>query len=394
MGTTASPHILIMPPGHVRTSLSPTGGVFQFDLGTALVRRGYKVGMLSVTKCPISSWFHPYRYPSIERVDDITIVRRYPRMLLPASMDRSFFIGKRLKPSALNSFARYCAEFGRPDVIHAHNIKYSAYLAAMLSKSYELPYVYTEHSSEVLSKALPSTVGEILRSVIASSSATSAVSRALRRSMCEISLSSETGIEVVPNILPSEFELPPIRDRSERREFRFVNVADALPVKRQSLLLCAFERSFKSVNATLTIVGAGPELAGLKRLAGKLGISGKVRFLGRLTRREIRDVFAQSDCFVLTSRHETFAVAVIEALSQGLPVVSTRCGGPEELIDDSNGVFAESDTIDGIAEAMEAVRSRIHSFDSGGIREKCIQLYSSRVVIDSYIRLYERAIGI
>jgi glycosyltransferase involved in cell wall biosynthesis len=289
-------------------------------------------------------------------------------------------------------FGDYCAIHGRPDVIHAHNFKYSAFFADALSDVYGVPYVYTEHSSEILSGSMPKAAGSILRRVIERSSATTAVSSALRDSMCDLTGLSDSKIQVIPNMLPVEFVTVGVRDSCEARGFRFVNVAEALPVKRQALLIQAFAKYFKNTKARLTIIGEGPELKALERLAVKLEVSSKVELLGRLPRVAIREVLLRSDCFVLSSRHETFAVAAIEALSQGLPVVSTRCGGPLEFIDPENGMLAVSDSIDGIGQAMVAVQTNRHLYNSTRISERCISAYSPARVVASYLRVYERAL--
>jgi glycosyltransferase involved in cell wall biosynthesis len=393
MVRTVSPHVLIMPPGHVRTSLSPSGGVFQFDLGFALQERGFKVGMVSVSKSPVSAWLKNYKYPPREDVSGIPLYRRYPRTILPASLDGSMLIGKHLTRHVSEIFEKYFAEHGKPDLIHAHNIKYAAFLSEKLSKYFRVPYVYTEHSSEILSKSVSTAMGALLRRVVENSSGTSAVSSALRTAMCEISGLRNESIEVIPNMLPIDFETLGSRDECRNREYRFLNVAEALPVKRQAFLIKAFAKYFKDVAATLTIVGDGPELKSLVNLSASLGVSSQVTFLGRLRRSEIRNVLLRSDCFVLSSRHETFAVAAIEALSQGVPVVSTRCGGPNEFINEKNGVFANSDTVDGLGEAMIAARNRRDLFDSEIISRQCIETYAANVVIDSYSRFYTRAIA-
>src|SRR5439155_23248491 len=93
------------------------------------------------------------------------------------------------------------------------------------------------------------------------------------------------------------------------------------------LLLEALARPALAGRAwTLTIVGAGPEEADLRRRAAALGP--RVRFAGPEPPARIPGRLAEADALVLPSRAESFGVVVAEALAAGVPVLATRCGGP------------------------------------------------------------------
>ena len=59
-----------------------------------------------------------------------------------------------------------------------------------------------------------------------------------------------------------------------------------------------------------------------------------------------------SNAFVLASRTETFGVVYIEALSQGLPVIATRCGGPESIVTSDNGLLVPIENIPELTKAL------------------------------------------
>jgi glycosyltransferase involved in cell wall biosynthesis len=83
---------------------------------------------------------------------------------------------------------------------------------------------------------------------------------------------------------------------------------------------------------TLSIAGDGPLRSNLERLASRLGIAGRVRFLG--WREDIPHLLAAADLLVCPSLHEPLGNVVIEAWSAGLPVVATASDGPAALIRD------------------------------------------------------------
>ena len=89
---------------------------------------------------------------------------------------------------------------------------------------------------------------------------------------------------------------------------------------------------------TLWIAGDGPLRSNLERLASRLGIAGRVRFLG--WREDVPRLLAAADLLVCPSLHEPLGNVVIEAWSAGLPVVATASDGPAGLIRDSeNGIL-------------------------------------------------------
>jgi glycosyltransferase involved in cell wall biosynthesis len=76
---------------------------------------------------------------------------------------------------------------------------------------------------------------------------------------------------------------------------------------------------------------------GLRALVDELGLSGSFRFLG--FRSDVAELLSQLDVFVLSSTSEGFPLVVLEAMAAGKPVVVTRCGGPEEVVEDGQDGF-------------------------------------------------------
>jgi asparagine synthase (glutamine-hydrolysing) len=88
----------------------------------------------------------------------------------------------------------------------------------------------------------------------------------------------------------------------------------------------------------------GDSAEGITPLIAQLGIGPHVTIESGLTRNEMRDRLQTLDVFVLPSHQEGLCIAALEAMACAVPVVSTRCGGPEEfVIDDSTGALVDSD---------------------------------------------------
>ncbi|CAA9312104.1 MAG: hypothetical protein AVDCRST_MAG68-1418 [uncultured Gemmatimonadetes bacterium] len=90
------------------------------------------------------------------------------------------------------------------------------------------------------------------------------------------------------------------------------------------VLLDAFARMGER-RAWLVIAGDGPDASGLRERADRLGLGERVRFLGH--RRDMPEVLASADVFVLASRKDSLANVMLEAMSLGVPVVATDTGG-------------------------------------------------------------------
>jgi len=130
-------------------------------------------------------------------------------------------------------------------------------------------------------------------------------------------------------------------------------VGRLVPVKDHvSLLRAMAHLAGRHVPATLLVAGDGPLRADLEALAGKLGISGSVRLLGH--RPDIEVVLAALDVFVLSSTSEGLSNTILEAMASGVPVVATRVGGADELVDDGvTGVLVPAREPESIAAAVE-----------------------------------------
>jgi glycosyltransferase involved in cell wall biosynthesis len=123
------------------------------------------------------------------------------------------------------------------------------------------------------------------------------------------------------------------------------------PAKNYPLLLEAFAKvraqlAAEQSTAVLHMAIAGQGQSGLSEMlevqCASLGLTAVVHFLGYCE--DGAEFLGQLDAFVLSSSSEGFSIATIEALATGLPVVATKCGGPEEIITDGeNGLMGASE---------------------------------------------------
>lgn len=132
-------------------------------------------------------------------------------------------------------------------------------------------------------------------------------------------------------------------------------------------------------------------MPGLQALIAELGLGNHVHFLGHVS--DSAEYLSQLDIFVLSSRSEGFSIATIEAMASSLPVVVTRCGGPEEIVvDGETGLMVEPENPQALATAILALidEPALGTALSAAARRHVAETFSSQQMIERYIKLYER----
>jgi glycosyltransferase involved in cell wall biosynthesis len=140
----------------------------------------------------------------------------------------------------------------------------------------------------------------------------------------------------------------------------------------------------------LVLGGDGPDRQKLEQLAQSLNVSKYLHFLGGLNREQVRDRMQKCDVFVLSSLHETFGVVVGEAMACGKPVISTRCGGPEFIVNEENGVLVDVADPQALAGAMaDFIEERV-SFDPQKVRASVVDRFSPEAFVRNITAVYDR----
>ncbi len=155
-------------------------------------------------------------------------------------------------------------------------------------------------------------------------------------------------IRVIPNGVDVERFRPRPPNETLRKEFDLaagapvVGIVAALrPEKNHSLFLRAAARVRRAMpDARFLIVGDGPQRGELEALAGSLGISDAVRFLG--TRSDVPEVLSLIDVLALSSHIEANPVSILEAMAAEKPVVATRVGSVDKAVQDGRSGYLVS----------------------------------------------------
>lgn len=125
-----------------------------------------------------------------------------------------------------------------------------------------------------------------------------------------------------------------------------------LPGKALPLLLRSLERLRADVDWRLEILGEGPCTESWKRLALKLGISKRCSWHGRVHREDAINIIHDSHVFVITSLKDLTSTVLLEALSQGVPVVCLNHCGFADIVDDTCGIKVSIDAVPSIPDRL------------------------------------------
>jgi glycosyltransferase involved in cell wall biosynthesis len=126
---------------------------------------------------------------------------------------------------------------------------------------------------------------------------------------------------------------------STKSSLRIIYVGRYLGWKGMALGLNAFALLAKQCpDATLTMVGSGPAEKSWRRLAYQLGIESNIEWINWMPHNKVIQMFRESDIMLFPSLHDSGGFVVLEALSEGLPVVCLGIGGPGIIVDSSCGI--------------------------------------------------------
>ena len=354
-------------------------GIFEFDQAKALARAGVDVVYAAVDVRSLRRWRKwGFEEKTIEgvRVYAVNIpCGRVPKRLLRLI---SVITLRRL-------FSRIVKKYGRPDIVHSHFINQGYFTVSALKKE-GVPIVHTEHYSGMNKTTLDGYSRFMGEHTYKEADKVIAVSRFVAKN-----IQGNFGVEhvVLPKInYTTVFDYSPCHCLGD--EFRFVSAGNLVEGKRMDLLISAFHKAFANKpKVKLYIYGDGPERNNLERMIDHLDLSLRVLLMGLVDRRTIARKMNESHCFVLASQLETFGVVLIEALSCGLPVIATTCGGPEDFIDNNNGIIVPTNNAECLADAMKSMHLSINQYNRPSIASDTKAKFSPQSVAMKIIGVYE-----
>jgi N-acetyl-alpha-D-glucosaminyl L-malate synthase BshA len=359
-------------------------GVIATELGKELALRGHEVHFISYAlPFRLSHYVENIFFHEVE-------ISNYPLFEFP------------LYSLTLASKMAEVAEFENLDLLHVHYAiphATSAYLAKeMLGSNKDLKIITTLHGTDITLVGLEPSFLPLVKFSIDKSDGVTAVSRFLKEKTLT-NYSCESEIKVIPNFVDSDLFAP-----TSSPEFRksiapagekiLVHTSNFRVVKRVADTIRIFDKVQKQIPSKLVLVGDGPDRSECERLCRQLELYDKVRFLGKQD--GLVEILASSDLFLIPSQSESFGLAALEAMSCGLPVISSSVGGLPELVKhNETGYIAEIGDISRMAKySIELLlNEKKYRLFSESARQRAVNKFDKNKVIPLYEDYYKQVLN-
>lgn len=171
--------------------------------------------------------------------------------------------------------------------------------------------------------------------------------------------------------------------------FVFLTVGELIPRKNHELLIRAFEKA-KLPDAQLLICGCGKEKEHLTQRIEELGVSDTVHLLG--FRSDVYELLKCADAFVFPSRQEGLPVALMEAMTAGLPCIASRIRGNVDLLPESRYLFDPADE-DALARLMQDAVNGVQVGQERAQNQKTLEQFDVRNVSGQMQKIYTEMLG-
>lgn len=295
--------------------------------------------------------------------------------------------------AAVRGYERMRAEWGEPDIIHGHFALPGGWAAVRLGERYSVPVVFTEHSGPFNTLLGTASNRRMVREALSGADHVIGVSPSLMEEIRRF----HDGFRgsVVGNVVRTDhFRPAKPQDRLATSSMRFLALGIMTAVKGFGDLIDAVTLLVESGvdGFKVRLGGDGPLRMPLEETVRARGLSRWIEFLGALDRDQVRGEMQECDAFVLASHHESFGIVQGEAMACGKPVIATRCGGPEFVVDAETGVLVDKANPVSLAGAMEDFIAGRVRFDSIRVRERVVERFGEDAFLENVTRVYEQVL--
>ncbi|MEQ8909366.1 MAG: N-acetyl-alpha-D-glucosaminyl L-malate synthase BshA [Vicingaceae bacterium] len=324
-------------------------GVVATELGKALAQKGHQIHFISYRQpVRLDTFSENIHYHEVS-VSDYPLFDYQPYELV------------------LSSKLVDVVKHEKLDLLHVHYAiphASAAYMAQRIleSEGIRIPFITTLHGTDITLVGKDSSFEPVITFAINQSDAVTAVSESLKQDTLN-HFKVQNEIEVIPNFVCVEgceeprIDLELKHHMAPNGERILAHVSNFRKVKRINDVIEVFDRVRKEIPAKLMLVGDGPERHGAEELCREKGIIDDLYMLGKV--QDTDRVIGIADLFLLPSEFESFGLAALEAMSAGVPVISSNTGGiPEVNLQGYSGFLSGVGEVDEMAEnAMKILRS-------------------------------------
>lgn len=330
----------------------------------------------------------PYR----EQFEQMSIYR-FPTMRMPVLNALSAQL-------VLLFFLPYILKKEKIELIHMYHVYQLGGAVAIIKKLLHLPlftYLIGWDTYDPI-RPIPRLLRPYIAWVLNSSEKVCTSCRSMRENAYQQGYKREKEMPLIPHgtnmpeMIMKRMKKVDVRSRHNTGNEKIVfSLQRLFPRKGLEYLIRAIPIVIKKYPQVKFIIGGkGPEREKLEEEARELSVSEKVVFAGFIPDDELKAYYAAANVFALPSLYEGFGVVYVDALTNGVPVVTTRCGGPEDIVTEENGFLVPIRDEKAFAEAL--IAALLKTWDHQRIK-KDAERYDWKNVIEEYKSIYRELLN-
>ena len=327
-------------------------GVVATELGKALAQKGHQVHFITYQQpVRLNKFTENVQYHEVN-VSDYPLFDYPPYELV------------------LSSKMVDVAKSAKLDLFHVHYAiphASAAFMAQQIlaSEGIKVPFITTLHGTDITLVGKDSSFEPVITFAINQSNAVTAVSESLKNDTYE-HFDTSRDIHVIPNFVCIEgcdspdLDLDLKHSMAPNGERIVAHVSNFRKVKRIKDVLEVFLRIHNEMKAKLMLIGDGPDRHMAEEFCREHGLADDLIMLGKV--RDTEHMLGLADLFVLPSESESFGLAALEAMSMGVPVISSNTGGIPEV--NKNGYSGFLSNVGDVEDMAEKALSILKDEDS------------------------------
>ena len=290
------------------------------------------------------------------------------------------------------------------DILHVHYAIPHASAAYMAQKILEeegirIPFITTLHGTDITLLGKDSSFEPVITFAINQSDGVTAVSESLKADTYE-HFNVVREIDVIPNFVclkgreKAEVDKELKSQLAPNGERLIAHVSNFRKVKRIPDVIEVFERIHQKIPSRLILIGDGPERHEAEATARAKGFGSDLLVLGKLI--DTERVLSAMDLFLLPSEFESFGLAALEAMSAGVPVISSNTGGIPEVNENGfSGYLSDVGDVEDMAKnglKILANDETLSQFKQNAFKQA--QKFDINKVLPMYEKLYHEVMKI
>ena len=287
---------------------------------------------------------------------------------------------KKYAKAAYNAYKKLELIEGVYDVILVQSALPAGIAARYIYKKEGIPYVVHAHSENIMDISV---YKDMIKDIVSDAKAYMAVNKKIQEKVNKLNKECE----LVPNFIDcKKFD---IKKNIDKKDFVLVNICNFYKVKALDILLKSLSVVVNKgyTNVKLKIVGTGEYKYYYESIVNSLKLKDYVEFMGYVDNNDIPKILSEANALCVSSTFETFCIPLIESLASGIPVITTDCEGPREIVNKKVGLIVPINDVNAYANAIIDLINNYSKYDSKALKKYAFNNYDKEVICKKIINI-------